>query len=369
MRKKLWAILVLIILMASTLVGCGSSPSRFTMASTTGVDISVMKEGAASWVDAQVGMSLAPGDIVKSGDNSSAEITFVDGSTIELDAGTEIEIVSLDISTDTDSTTIRVKQTIGSIIFRVTKIVDPASHYEVETPTGVVAIRGSAMQVYVIEDGTTWATNLEGDIWAAAQGVELEIPEGRQCVIVPDEPPELICDLTISSTTGGSVTVPGEGTFSYSEGTVVDLWSEAEGCHVFVGWSGDVTTLTNVNAAIATITMNDSYSITANFELGGLLYAANAELHAVQAALIGAMQDAGAAELTTWGDWYGEPGLITVVVGNVTYDARDYIYGQFRATYTIQQDASIINGYCNYPGGWGDSITWDPVKGSWVCTS
>ena len=191
MRKKLLLILVVSILGATTLVGCDSSPSTLTTLSTTEGNVSVMKAGTASWIAAQVVMSLQVGDSVKTGDDSSAEITFFDGSTIELEAGTEIEIASLDISGDTGSTTITLEQTIGNTISRVTKLVDPASRYEVETPTGVVAVRGSAMQVYVIEDGTTYATNLEGDIWAVAQSVELEIPEGQQCIIRPDQPPEL----------------------------------------------------------------------------------------------------------------------------------------------------------------------------------
>jgi hypothetical protein len=137
----------------------------------------------------RLGCLWSPGDIVKSGDNSSAEITFLDGSTIELEAGTEIEVVSLNISTESDSATIRVRQTMGSIIFRVIKVIGPASRYEVETPAGEVAVRGSAVQVYVIEDGTTWACNLEGDIWAVAQGVELQVPEGQCYVIRPGQPP------------------------------------------------------------------------------------------------------------------------------------------------------------------------------------
>jgi hypothetical protein len=47
------------------------------------------------------------------------------------------------------------------------------------------------MQVYVIEDGTTWAINLEGDIPAVAQGAEVQIPEGRQCIMRPGQPPEV----------------------------------------------------------------------------------------------------------------------------------------------------------------------------------
>jgi hypothetical protein len=194
MRKKLLSILVLSILVASTLVGCGqasSTPSTLTILSITEGNVFVMKAGTDSWIEAQVGMSLEAGDSVKTGDNSSAEITFFDGSTIELQAGTEIEIASLEVS-DTGSTTITLEQTIGTTISRVTKLVDPASRYEVETPTGVVAVRGSVVQVYVIEDGTTWIINLEGDIWAVAQGVELQIPEGRQCISRPGQPPELI---------------------------------------------------------------------------------------------------------------------------------------------------------------------------------
>jgi hypothetical protein len=73
--------------------------------------------------------------------------------------------------------------------------------------------------------------------------------------------------LTISSTAGGSVTTPGEGTFIYDEGTVVDLVAEAEEGYLFVNWTGDVDTIADVNAAQTTITMEDSYSIAANFKL------------------------------------------------------------------------------------------------------
>jgi hypothetical protein len=193
MRKKLLSILVLSILMASTLVGCdgGQSTPSLNIFSTSGGNVSVMKAGTGSWAEAQVGMCLEVGDSIKTGDSSSAEITFLDGTTIELQAGTEIEVASL-ATTDTDSTTIVLEQTIGSIIFRVTKVIDPASRYEVETPTGAVAVRGSAAQVSVTEDGTTRACNLEGDIWAIAQGVQLQIPLGWCCIINPGQPPELI---------------------------------------------------------------------------------------------------------------------------------------------------------------------------------
>jgi hypothetical protein len=72
-------------------------------------------------------------------------------------------------------------------------------------------------------------------------------------------------DLIISSTDGGSVTTPGEGTFAYVEGTVLDLVAEADEGYLFYEWTGDVGTITSVNAATTTITMNGDYSITAKF--------------------------------------------------------------------------------------------------------
>ena len=73
-------------------------------------------------------------------------------------------------------------------------------------------------------------------------------------------------DLTTSSTTGGSVTVPGEGTFTYYDGTVVDLVATANSGYYFINWTGDVGTIANVDAPTTTVTMNDNYSVTANFE-------------------------------------------------------------------------------------------------------
>jgi uncharacterized repeat protein (TIGR02543 family) len=75
-------------------------------------------------------------------------------------------------------------------------------------------------------------------------------------------------ELTISSTVGGSVITPGEGTFTYNEGRVVRLWARSALGYKFVGWTGDVATITTVNSYSTTITVNGDYSITANFGCG-----------------------------------------------------------------------------------------------------
>jgi hypothetical protein len=71
--------------------------------------------------------------------------------------------------------------------------------------------------------------------------------------------------LTTSSTDGGEVTSPGEDTFTYDCGKVVDLVAAADLGYHFVEWTGDTDTIAYVDAAETTINMSGNYSITANF--------------------------------------------------------------------------------------------------------
>ncbi len=71
--------------------------------------------------------------------------------------------------------------------------------------------------------------------------------------------------LTISSTAGGTVTTPGEGSFTYTLNAVVDLMAQPEEGYRFVNWAGDVHTITDVTAAATNVTVRGNYSITANF--------------------------------------------------------------------------------------------------------
>jgi len=72
--------------------------------------------------------------------------------------------------------------------------------------------------------------------------------------------------LIISSTAGGEVTEPGEGTFAYDAGKVVELEASPDTGYEFDEWTGDVGTVADVDDATTTITMDGNKSVTANFE-------------------------------------------------------------------------------------------------------
>ncbi len=100
----------------------------------------------------------------------------------------------------------------------------------------------------------------------------------------------------------------------------------------------------------------------------GTLQAANTELHQAQTAIIACMADAETAQLdaaaTGW-DGSGEVVEASVTSTNTTYDAANYLYGTFRATYDVSIDGAIEAGAA---GDWGDGITWGP-EDNWILAS
>jgi hypothetical protein len=85
-------------------------------------------------------------------------------------------------------------------------------------------------------------------------------------------------NLTVSSTEGGNVVSPGEGTFNCLESRAVILIADSDNGYHFVNWTGDVSTIADVNSTATTITMNGDYSIMANFKksVGGGCFIATA---------------------------------------------------------------------------------------------
>jgi hypothetical protein len=72
-------------------------------------------------------------------------------------------------------------------------------------------------------------------------------------------------ELTTGSTGGGSVTLPGEGTFTYDCGTVVNLAASPQAGYRFLAWTGGAGSIADAYSAITTITMSADYVISASF--------------------------------------------------------------------------------------------------------
>jgi hypothetical protein len=185
-HHRLLSLLLLPPLLLIPFIGCSQSEAPGSLISAVEGDVQIRRAGTTDWTKAELRVTLSGMDVVKTGADSSGSITFFDGSVIDLNPDTQVEIREL---VRGKTTSIRLKQEIGETLSRVKKLVDPASRYEIETPVAIAAVRGSQMRVTVGPDGTTTVQNVEGKISVTAQGVEVTIPEGGASTIKPGEPP------------------------------------------------------------------------------------------------------------------------------------------------------------------------------------
>jgi hypothetical protein len=131
--------------------------------------------------------------------------------------------------------------------------------YDAET---VVSLNATADSGY---EFVRWT----GDVYTVdnVHGCDTIITVNGNCFIMADfeVPPPVQYSLNIIRPAHGSVIAPGEGRFMYEEGTVVNLVARPANGYEFVKWTGNVSTIADVNAASTTITMNGDCYIYAQF--------------------------------------------------------------------------------------------------------
>ncbi|MGQ9545695.1 MAG: InlB B-repeat-containing protein [Dehalococcoidia bacterium] len=134
-------------------------------------------------------------------------------------------------------------------------IVDSQSRYGYDSIFRVPGTTGAIVTFKVggvlADETATWQSG-------AVQQLNLTIHE--------QTPPPVQYELTVSSTAGGSVSIPGEGVFKYYAGAVVHLLAEAESGYGFVSWSASAGTFSDASAADTYFTMpSQDVSVTAHF--------------------------------------------------------------------------------------------------------
>ncbi len=130
-----------------------------------------------------------------------------------------------------------------------------SSYTEVTLETSVTGYDSESLTVTTGRSRDNQADS--GNLW----GCDFSLSESS--------PPTETYTLTINSTDGGSVTTPGEGTYSYDDGTLVTLTATADAQYHFVNWTGAVA---NATATATTITLTEDSTVTANFALDQVQY-------------------------------------------------------------------------------------------------
>jgi hypothetical protein len=168
-RSRTAGTLVLIVALAfgfgSSVVLAPEAIAHVAVSAITVVNGQVLtRHGGAEFTAAREGDVLVAGDTIRTGPGGAAEITYFEGSSVRLEAETEIVIETLRTEAD-GGTAIGMMQMLGRTWHVVTKLITGSSRYEVRTPSSTASVRGTifAVDVHVDADGpTATVTTSEG---------------------------------------------------------------------------------------------------------------------------------------------------------------------------------------------------------------
>ncbi len=151
--------------------------------------VEVLPAGSNTWQPAEPDRRVTTGDRIRTGTSSAVTLAFFDGSTTSLAAETELTVSQLSGRRDGRGKVIVLHQWLGRTYNRVQRLLDPASRFEIETPTAVTAVRGTVFAVEVTPDGATQVTVGEGLVEVTAQETTVEVSAGQSTTVQPNLPP------------------------------------------------------------------------------------------------------------------------------------------------------------------------------------
>jgi hypothetical protein len=174
-RSRTVAAIVLILALAlgvgSSVVLAPEANAVVSVSTLTVVDGAVLiSHAGAEFKSARLGDVLVAGDTIRTGNGGGAEITYFEGSSVRLEAQTEIVVERLRTEAD-GGTVIGMMQTLGRTWHVVTKLISGSSRYEVRTPSSTASVRGTifAVDVRVDADGpAATVTTSEGVVLHSA---------------------------------------------------------------------------------------------------------------------------------------------------------------------------------------------------------
>jgi len=126
----------------------------------------VVRHADGTVAPANEGDVIVAGDAIRTGSGALAEITYFEGSTVRIEAHTELVVERLSSSPD-GGTVVAMWQAVGRTWHVVTKLITGGSRYEVRTPSSTATVRGTifAVDVTLEPDGVTaTVTTSEGTV-------------------------------------------------------------------------------------------------------------------------------------------------------------------------------------------------------------
>ncbi|MDX8402848.1 MAG: FecR family protein [Mariprofundaceae bacterium] len=116
------------------------------------------------------GVNLYSGDVIRSGENSSAQFDMDDGSMISISSNAEITVADYQLREDRSVVSATIKLTSGWLRFAISKLRGKESSFRLSMPTAVLGVRGTEGVIEVSGSGESASTQIlleEGEVEVA----------------------------------------------------------------------------------------------------------------------------------------------------------------------------------------------------------
>lgn len=158
--------------------------------------VEVQREGTVNPILVDVYSVIGVGDIIRTGEDGQARITFfADGTDVLIEPATEYQIVRFE--EEGDDFHISVELIIGQATHRLNRTLGTESSYDVKTPGMTLAARGTVFAVLVEEGGQSGMLVREGVVDANSDDDQADVPEAYGIRSNVNQP---LSDVVLAST-------------------------------------------------------------------------------------------------------------------------------------------------------------------------
>jgi RNA polymerase sigma factor (sigma-70 family) len=151
--------------------------------------VEILPVGSEAWRLSSVGDRIESGDRIRTGSFSAATLVFFDGSTTDMRANTEATVAQMSSRRGGRGKVIVLHQWLGQTYNRVNRLRDETSHFRVETPTAVTAVRGTEFAIAIESNGATRVAVVEGVVNVTAEETTVAVLAGQETRVLPEQSP------------------------------------------------------------------------------------------------------------------------------------------------------------------------------------
>jgi hypothetical protein len=175
------AVVVALVLAPAAASAQGRGPGRVSTAATLSVLAGAVQRipaGGGSAQPARDGASLAVGDRILTGKDATALVTFLDGSTVTVQPGSDVTVARADVGKGTARTGVRIG--LGAVWARVARLADPGSGMTLESNTASATVHDGLIGGQQNADGSFVC-------WTQSPGMTVTDREGRTARLEPGQ--------------------------------------------------------------------------------------------------------------------------------------------------------------------------------------